>query len=364
MSTAITRDELFKKVWSIPTTKLATELGVSDVMIAKYCRKMDVPKPPPGYWARVHAGWKPKVPALPKTTDQTVLTLYYAPTESDPPTVDREFDERLIPPVFAERLDVPHVLVAAVTSMGQQQIDLNRLAMPKGEGYISLDVSRDQLDRALRIADALFKSFEANGYAVDVYNCKFWGERTRILKEGCCAYLSVSEKYQKEKRETQPGEKRKPPYLLVQPETYAATGKLSVKMTHGYSDYRKWNDRQNDPLESRLKEIVSYTARIIEADLERKQAEEEIKRLRIEAAERSTSEVKCREELLREANDWDQADKLRRYLNVLEKRMRTDEPEQSALVDEYLSWAMSVVDALDPLVKMNSREQLDGKDED
>ena len=49
----LTREELYEKVWAQPTTKVAAEFGMSDVGLAKICRKMDVPKPPLGFWRKI-----------------------------------------------------------------------------------------------------------------------------------------------------------------------------------------------------------------------------------------------------------------------------------------------------------------------
>ncbi len=54
------REELFALVWSKPTTEVAQELGISDVAVAKLCARLQVPKPPRGYWAKVAAGRKPR----------------------------------------------------------------------------------------------------------------------------------------------------------------------------------------------------------------------------------------------------------------------------------------------------------------
>lgn len=50
------REELQRLVWKYPTKVLAGRYGVSDVAIAKWCKKYGVNKPPRGYWARKHAG--------------------------------------------------------------------------------------------------------------------------------------------------------------------------------------------------------------------------------------------------------------------------------------------------------------------
>lgn len=46
------RAELAELVWKFPRSTLATMLGVSDVAIAKHCRKEAIPQPCRGYWAR------------------------------------------------------------------------------------------------------------------------------------------------------------------------------------------------------------------------------------------------------------------------------------------------------------------------
>jgi hypothetical protein len=58
------REELFVMVWERPATEVARELGLSDVGLGKLCERLQVPKPPRGYWARVQAGRTPKQPPL------------------------------------------------------------------------------------------------------------------------------------------------------------------------------------------------------------------------------------------------------------------------------------------------------------
>lgn len=64
MTGTLTRRELYDLVWSKPRTVLAKELGVSDVWIGKQCRALNVPAPPPGYWASLAAGGRLKAKYL------------------------------------------------------------------------------------------------------------------------------------------------------------------------------------------------------------------------------------------------------------------------------------------------------------
>ena len=58
------REDLYFLVWTMPTTKVAKILGVSDVAVAKRCKKLNVPKPPRGYWAKLQSGVIPEVQPL------------------------------------------------------------------------------------------------------------------------------------------------------------------------------------------------------------------------------------------------------------------------------------------------------------
>ena len=71
----LTREELHEKVWSLPGSKLAEEFGLSDIAIAKRCKKLNVPRPSRGYWAKVQAGRKPRRTPLPPTKEDAFARL-------------------------------------------------------------------------------------------------------------------------------------------------------------------------------------------------------------------------------------------------------------------------------------------------
>jgi hypothetical protein len=66
----ITRAELYPKVWSEPMVKIAREFGISDRGLAKTSKRLDVPVPPRGYWAKLQAGKEvSKLPLMGGQTD-------------------------------------------------------------------------------------------------------------------------------------------------------------------------------------------------------------------------------------------------------------------------------------------------------
>src|SRR5271156_3975811 len=60
----LTRAELYEKVWSTPMRTLAEEFNLSDVGLAKICRKHDIPLPPVGYWRQKETGRELTPPPL------------------------------------------------------------------------------------------------------------------------------------------------------------------------------------------------------------------------------------------------------------------------------------------------------------
>lgn len=53
----LTRERLYDLAWAEPMSKLAKRYGLSDVGLAKICKKMRIPVPWRGYWARKQAGY-------------------------------------------------------------------------------------------------------------------------------------------------------------------------------------------------------------------------------------------------------------------------------------------------------------------
>ncbi|MFD1837945.1 hypothetical protein [Paracidovorax cattleyae] len=80
------RSELYVKVWAKPMTQLAAELGISDVGLAKACRRHAVPAPPRGYWAKLKAGQKPAQTPLP--TPELDVVVHFA--TNDPEERERQ----------------------------------------------------------------------------------------------------------------------------------------------------------------------------------------------------------------------------------------------------------------------------------
>lgn len=360
----LTREELYEKVWQKPTVKIAEEFGISDVMIGKLCRKMDIPKPPPGYWRRIETGTNIKPTPLPKTTDKTKEHIYIRMiTEDDIVKFSLEIQELMNQEYLPENQikiaknfnDAHHLILKTKQFLDNQKTEeFEPIEIPKCSGILDLSVSKSQLIRALLILDALFKVMEKRGYEIEVDESKYWGDKTKIIKEGQPVEISIREQIQKVKRELTPEEKKKPPYLLNIPKIYQSSGKLIVKVNYNYSSYTIWNDRKNEPLESRLNEITGFVIGVIEKQIEEKRQKEEAERKRQETIRRREEEIKRREKLESDVNQWRKSENIRQYLDAYEAKLVKSKGKvvSGSEEDEWLQWARQYADSLDPLNKI------------
>jgi hypothetical protein len=90
----VSREDLYELAWSKPMRELAKDFGISDVALAKRCRRLAIPVPGRAYWARVDAGQQPYRPQLPKREhqrfDDRALTVS--------PSRDHHADHRIAAP--------------------------------------------------------------------------------------------------------------------------------------------------------------------------------------------------------------------------------------------------------------------------
>ncbi len=147
----LTREELYEKVWSTPGTKLAEELGISDVAITKRCKKLNVPRPSRGYWAKLAAGRKsPKLP-LPPTPDEVFL-------KSAEQSVGNELS-------LPESMESLHELAAAlIAKIKKAHVDSDKRASFYGDRTLpEVKVTKAQAERAAQAFHVILQKVEPLG---------------------------------------------------------------------------------------------------------------------------------------------------------------------------------------------------------
>jgi hypothetical protein len=113
----LSRDELYEKVWSLPGSKLAKQFGISDVALAKVCKKFGIPRPDRGYWARLEAGQMLSKPPLSPSLDSAKFNLAIFRIRSKvsfEPSMMRDFDSEIPLPSPTKRRLAKYALGAAV----------------------------------------------------------------------------------------------------------------------------------------------------------------------------------------------------------------------------------------------------------
>jgi hypothetical protein len=163
----ITREELHQLVWSKPTRVAAKEFSISDIGLAKICRKLGVKKPPRGLWAKVASGMRMKKPPLGALPDGCVSkTVIHGQTEAEQmrwPTRDD------VPQISVrENLQGCSRLVTATRiELGRAQPDrYGMLDVRQRPGCLSVAVSEAQVHRTLLILDTLLREFEKHEVTV------------------------------------------------------------------------------------------------------------------------------------------------------------------------------------------------------
>jgi hypothetical protein len=385
----LTREELYELVWSKPMTDLAKDFGLSDVAVAKRLRKLAIPVPGRGYWARVQAGQEPRRPKLPKRTeepsDESSLTFGIPPDQ--PPPIPPPADQDLHPAAIAAMLITP------TTDLGNLHPAVKRTALELKRPWrgsltwvrserqgptIDIRVSEPSQDRALKLADSLLRFADQLGWKwvapapakeVDRYRSYRPANPSaeRILGQfdvaGEAIGLSIEERYRQVEHaptEEQKRDLRLGRHIYMPRWDHEYRGELRVRLTsveHRYQS-KDFEDAKTRKVEDRIQQMLrslwdlatTLMRQREEARLREIERQHE-ERLQRERAQRREAHIKLVHELERQAGAWHRARMLRAYLQSA-RRALGDATLYSTLLGEkvdFLDWAEKYVNQLDPL---------------
>jgi hypothetical protein len=374
--TTATRQQLHEEIWAAPMKVVAERYGISDVGLAKICRKLLIPIPGRGYWAKQRAGKPvPGRPPLPALKDQG--ELYYVNlravddstrTARQQAKADLARASASIPDISAPpTLSDPHPLIvktaARLSRKGRWTSEKGLRSAPSE--VLDVSVTEASLDRALLIMDTLIKAFAAQGVSVHIDK-----KRSATIAEvgGTPIELSLNEYVRQVKHEITPAETRKLErerkrgqpslaFLDLPRYDYQPTGVLTF--VAGRSPSRSWRDTARSPLETRLKEVVAGTlalaleARRQEAERQRKEAERQRAREQYAAiVKRRNDEAERLQRLENDAVQWTKAEQLRAYVSAVESHLRSTGGLNDA-AEQWLAWARAKADRADPLINVS-----------
>lgn len=363
---AFNRKDLYDKVWETPLTRLAQTIGVSDVALAKSCRRADIPLPGRGYWAKAERD-RSRKPPLPKLKDDYYEVIRFQIAEDDnAQTQIKAKREKGQPIAMPDSLDSPHPLIAqTLKEAGKAKDSEGRLRLNQGRA-LDIRVTPGSLDRAARLLDALIKASEAKGHV--------W----RIIPDGQTS-VGVNDEtlhvflHEKLSRHELPPPPRPPrtrgprpwePDLdallrLRKRYEWRPTGLLTFSIDGLWftrSVRKNWNDTERGSLDAKLNEILAGFAPAAAAvkahreDCERRQkADKERAARRLEEERRIAHQHHLRACLVRATQQWEKTQRLRAFLAAVSNRLDDLPTEQQAATRSWLQWAAEQIDKLDPL---------------
>ena len=367
--TPVSREALYEAVWTDAVTLVAPRYGLSDVGLVKICKKLGIPVPPRGYWATVKAGrttHKLPLPSVPAGARDLAGPIPLSEPEAamharvrDALQKTRESQSNTSVPA---ELGDPHPLVRAAAARLKRRDGWDHPAGVRSAPKEVLDpqVTRNTLDRGLRLMDTLLKSLEPQGFTAQVDEKK---GHTHLVGGSTTLTISIVEQVTRTshtptRSEVQARDRyydsfrvgARAEYPNIPQFDWHPTGRLTL--TVGSWPSRKWNDTERSLIDSRLSGIVAAIVGLAEAKRANEEEEERRRRTYEEARARYETQVRERNEerrqlraLFRDASRLQRANRLREFIAAVEDRARHDD-ELTPEKQQWLEWAKAKADWL------------------
>lgn len=354
----ITRKDLYEKVWGSPTTELSEVLGISDVAIAKLCKKLNVPKPPRGYWEKIKYGHRVSRPPLPPadsdipeqvTIRSTLRNVTQIAAESGPDnhTTHLSAEAFALPvnfksghPLIKKARDV---LTAASKERSRRTV-YQRL-WHNTPATLDVRVSAEGVTRALKIMEALILGLETKGYSILADGkAHAWKQNgtltTQVTGLESPVVIYIEELSRRIKYIPPRGELRG---SYGQRFDYRPTGKLRLVIDEycGEGFKRQWNVNDDDSMGETLASFFDglvETAKVLKIRDDNREREhreyEREQRLAHEEEER-------KHELNAAALKWEESQRQQRFLSAFKNEIhrRKQRPGPSSRLGLWLAWA-------------------------
>jgi hypothetical protein len=361
--------------------KVAEQYGVSSVALGKVCRKLSVPVPGRGHWAKLAHG-KPgaKKPALP-TLDRAPVVYrsarapqkQAAPDQSDPELV--AIDQLLMSGSLNPPLDStgqPHALIRRTASQlrSRGRKDEHGILLPQELGGLNVQVTEGTLDRALQVMSKVLAVLEMQNFSVEI--SEQWN--TSALIQGQRISFGIEEPIRKVV--TQKPRVRNPTdrWDYDQVVTYEPSGMVALVIHSNSWETRTLRKRWSDAKVQRIEKLIpDFIAGLMRTAVMLRRKEEERIRRESEQQRRAQAMVQLRKEIEEEEKkleqfdrwleSWERAERLRRFITVYAQKSRSFPAEKQSKYREWIEWATREADRLDPFVSEKPASVLDRKHE-
>lgn len=366
------RQELYEKVWQFPLRTLAAGYGISDVGLAKICRKLEIPLPGLGHWTKIACGHCIARPPLTAMENVPVLTRQKRRSETptlpdDTPELERIEGVSAAQTPPATRAMLAHPLIAKTRLLLNEtpSRDGEKLRATREVEWLDLRVTKRCLARALRIMAVIIHMLEREGFKLVVE--KKHSESTSAIVYGETIRFGLIEKLRQVKPTSKPDATSRYSYNPIRLEP---TGVLSMEIwSYSRGLQKTWRDRESGQLEEQLPKCLAGMMRIAlreRAERDREEKEEQARQKRIDEVRSVLRQIEKEEKkiktLEREAIRWERAERIREYVEaVRQDAVRKTNSDELAKVLEWVEWAERQADRIDPL-KPSPPSLVDDKD--
>jgi hypothetical protein len=358
----ISREELYRRVWESPVTHLAKEFDISDVGLAKACRKNAIPLPPVGYWAKLKHGKAGRQPPLPKL--ETVSEIEIDARRFRVPTVKKTPTEKAVPlPVVVPEPDVLPEKLGRFTAATRKKLlgmkpDKYGFVFSLAPDLFDCRLSQGAVEAATHLLDAIEKALPH----VDAKLVK--GEKSlEVEYAGQRVPLRLLEQYARVQVKTP--HKSLTDWMTTD-YVYTFTGKFTFEVTGYFNGRKKWADGSKTLLSAKLGEVVQG---LVDAALAIKQREEELAAQRLiwaeeekvrQERERELRDIEdFRQKLLAEARAAKEHDVMQEYLLDIQRELDASGASLEQPARDWLARANSILAQNNPQLRRIKR-LLDG----
>lgn len=347
----ISRQDLYERVWKTPLRKLATEFGISDVGLAKACRRHAIPTPPMGHWTRIEHGKSTERPPLPAAPYGDIVSVSEDQSRAQRLPGGALAPEPVKVQVAPDTATLAPFAKATFAMLSKAKPTAAGLVFCSGAAHFQCTVSSALAERASRILDAIERKLPELGGQVTRGTDK---KPLYLDFGGQPVVFTLTERYTR--TEFIPESERKSPYPRKE-YAYHLTGELKLAI-EGYFDGRKtWSDGARAKLEDKLPEVLAGLAaaaaamkQLAEERAEQSRRWEEQARIRQEQEEKARKRAAFREAFATEAAGWQRHQAAAEYLAHLRQSLEAD-PQLPELSVEWLAHAEQAVADLDPTAR-------------
>lgn len=352
------REELYRKVWERPLLKVAEEYGVSAVALGKTCRKLSVPVPGRGHWAKLAYGKEGvKKPPLPKL-DKIPVIYRSSVVHRKPPTPDQNDPEYApinqllssgaLNPALADGSARPHPLIRHTASLlrSRSRKDEHGILLPREASGLDVKVSEGTLERALLLMAQVLAVLERQGASVEIAE----QGRTTALLNGEHVSFGIEEPIRRvvtlKPRVPNPTDRWDYDKIVA----HEPGGKLVLVIhspTSGqYEQRARWADAKVQRVENH---VADFVAGLMRTAVARRRQEEERKKLEAEQQKRARERAQLRKDIGEEEKKmeqfnnwvdlWERAERLRRFISAYAEKTRSWAAEKQPHYKAWIEWA-------------------------